>query len=116
MSTRGKCFILGMLLLASASGFAQVTGSIQGQVIDSEGLALPGATVKLTGDPIPGAERLTTTDAKGAFRYGALPVGRYSLSASLPSFKTQQVQDVRVSIDAVASVKVRMQLEAVSKA
>ena len=111
----GKWFILGVLLLASASGLAQINGWIQGQVTDPEGVALPGATVKLTGDPIPGAERVTTTDAKGSFRYGALPVGRYSLSASLSNFKTQQVADVRVSIDAVASVKIRMPLQAVTE-
>jgi hypothetical protein len=111
----GKWVILGVLLLAATSGFAQITGSIQGEVTDSEGLALPGATVKLTGDPLPGAERLTTTDAKGAFRYGSLPVGRYSVSASVPSFRPQQVSDVRVSIDAVAVVKIRMSLQAVTE-
>ena len=97
MSVRGKWFIVGVLLLASASGFAQVNGSIQGQVTDQEGLALPGVTMKLTGDPIQGAERLTTTDARGAFKYNALPVGRYSLSATLEGFKPQQIADVRVT-------------------
>lgn len=115
MSRTGKCFVLSVLLLASASGFAQINGSIQGLVTDAEGLALPGATVKLTGEPIPGAERLTTTDAKGAFRYGALPVGRYAVTASLKSFKPQTVTDVRVSIDAVASVRIRMQFETVTE-
>ena len=50
------------------------------------------------------------TDARGGFTYGALPVGRYSLAATLQSFKPQQVSDVRVSIDGVASVKIKMQL------
>ena len=112
MSARGQWCIVGALLLASASGFAQINGSIQGQVTDQEGLALPGATVKLTGDPIQGAERLTTTDARGEFHYSALPVGRYSLSATLEGFKPQQIGDVRVRIDGVASVNFRMELGA----
>ena len=112
MSVRGQWSIVGVLLLVSASGFAQVNGSIRGQVTDQEGLALPGVTMKLTGDPIQGAERLTTTDARGEFQYNALPVGRYSLSATLEGFKPQQVGDVRVRIDGVASVAFRMELGA----
>ena len=112
MSVRGQWSIVGLLLLVSASGFAQVNGSIRGQVTDQEGLALPGVTMKLTGDPIQGAERLTTTDARGEFQYNALPVGRYSLSATLEGFKPQQVGDVRVRIDGVASVAFRMELGA----
>jgi hypothetical protein len=112
MHARGKWFVVGLMLLASTSGYAQITGSIQGQVTDPDGLALPGVTMKLTGDPIPGGERITVTDVRGGFRYSALPVGRYSLAATLQSFKPQQVADIRVQIDGVASVKIRMQLAA----
>jgi hypothetical protein len=104
--------MVGVLLLVSVSGFAQTTGSIQGDVTDPDGLALPGVTLKLTGDPIPGADRVAVTDAQGLFRYGALPPGRYSLSASISGFKPQEVANLRVSIDAVAAVAFRMQPEA----
>lgn len=109
MSVRGQWLAAGVLLLACASGFAQTTGSIQGQVTDNEGQALPGVTVKLTGDPIPGAERVAVTDAQGDFKYSALPVGRYSLSASIAGFLDQEVAGLRVTIDGVASVTFRMQ-------
>ena len=112
MNVRGQWFVVGVLLLASVNGFAQITGSIQGEAVDHEGKELPGVTVKLTGDPIPGAERITVTDDRGSFKYSALPVGRYSLSASLPSFTTQEVADVRVKIDGVSSVTFRMHPDA----
>ena len=112
MSVRVQWLVVGVLLLACVNGFAQITGAIQGQTLDHEGKELPGVTVKLTGDPIPGAERVTVTDAKGDFKYSALPVGRYSLSASIAGFTTQEVADVRVKIDGVSSVTFRMHPDA----
>ncbi len=112
MRMRGLWILVGMLVLACVNGFAQTTGSIQGEVTDFEGQVLPGVTMKLTGDPIPGAERVTVTGARGEFKYNSMPVGRYVLSASLEGFITQEVGDVRVTIDGVASVTFRLQPEA----
>lgn len=86
MLVRSKWLMAVALLLVGINAFAQTTGSIQGQVMDQQGQALPGVTVKLTGDPIQGAERIAATDARGDFKYNALPVGRYSLSASLQGY------------------------------
>lgn len=110
MSVRGRWLLVCVLVLASVSGFAQTTGSIQGQVTDHEGKALPGVTMTLTGDPIQGAQRMTVTDDRGAYKYNALPVGRYSLSASLEGFLPQETSNVRVRIDGVASVTFQLQL------
>jgi len=110
MSVKREWLLVGVLLLVSASGLAQVTGAIQGQVTDHDGQALPGVTMTLTGDPIQGAERRTVTDARGDFKYSALPVGRYSLSAVLQGFVPQEVSNLRVTIDGVASVIFRMEL------
>ena len=112
MVVRRQWLMVGLLLLACTSGFAQINGSIQGQAIDNEDKELPGVTVKLTGDPIPGAERVAVTDARGNFKFSALPIGRYSLSASLEGFTTQEIADVRVMIDGVASVTFRMHPDA----
>ncbi len=112
MKLRGQWLVVGVLLLVCASGYAQTTGSIHGQANDHEGKALPGVTVKLTGDRIPGDERATVSDAQGNFKYGALPVGNYSLAASLAGFKSEEVTGVRVTIDGVASVTFRLQPEA----
>jgi hypothetical protein len=109
MSRRCLCLFAGVLLLAAAPGLAQTTGAIQGQVTDHEDQALPGVTVVLSGDPIPGAQRTIITDAEGEFQYMALPVGRYSLSAALDGFSPQSVENVRVPIDGTASVIFRLQ-------
>lgn len=114
MFERGQLLIVGLLLLVCASAFAQTTGSIQGQVTDRDGAALPGVTVKLTGDPIQGAERITLTDARGAYKYSALPVGIYSVSTSLEGFAPQRVTKVRVTIDGVASLNFQMKLAALT--
>jgi hypothetical protein len=108
MSRRYVCLFVGVLLLAAAPGLAQTTGSILGEVTDHEGQPLPGVTVVLSGDAIPGAQRTVVTGVDGEFQYMALPVGRYSVSATLGGFSPQSVDNVKVSIDGTTSVIFRM--------
>jgi outer membrane receptor protein involved in Fe transport len=100
------------MVLATAPALAQTTGSIHGRVLDHEDAALPGVTIVLTGDRIPGSQRTAVSGADGDFQYTALPVGRFTLSASLDGFNPQSIDDLRVTIDGVASVIFRMQPEA----
>jgi hypothetical protein len=111
MTTRGQWLVFAVLLLVCASGYAQTTGAIHGQAADHEGKALPGVTVKLTGDRIPGDERVAVSDQQGNFKYSALPVGNYSMTASLTGFKSEEVAGVRVTIDGVSLVTFRLQPE-----
>jgi hypothetical protein len=111
MFKRGRWLVFGVVLLVCASGSAQTTGAIQGQVNDNDGKALPGVTVTLSGEPIQGGERSAVTDDRGGFKFGALPVGRYTLSATLAGFKSQKVENVRVTIDGTSSMTFAMQTE-----
>ena len=74
-----------MIVLGVANGVAQVqNGVISGTVKDSQGGALPGATVTLEGD---GPSRVFVTEADGQYRFLAVPPGTYKLSASLQGFQ-----------------------------
>ena len=64
--------------LAPAIVWAADTGSISGVVFDQGGQLVEGATVRLTGEPLPG-ERVATTDANGAYRFPLLLPGAYTL-------------------------------------
>src|SRR5687768_53680 len=73
--------LLALLLLpmpAAADG--PQTGTIDGQVVDAQGQALPGVTVNLAG---PQGEKTTVTDDEGRYRFALLQAGRYTVGASL---------------------------------
>ena len=68
-SSRFGGALAAVLLLASSSMlWAQTTARIQGQVVDAQGAAVPGATVTVTSPKLQGS--LTqVTDSEGQFRF-----------------------------------------------
>jgi hypothetical protein len=97
-----------MLLLFSGSAWSQTTGSIRGRTVDVDGQTLPGVFIVVTGDILGSAQRGTVTSASGGFSFPAMPVGTYTVTASLDGFQTQAAEDVRVGIGAVATVDFSM--------
>jgi hypothetical protein len=90
---------LVIILLLAGPGFAQKrTGTITGAVKDEQGEALPGVTVTVKGEALMGT-RSMITDAKGEFRFIALPVGSdYEVTFSLQGFQTVIAKSQRVTI------------------
>jgi len=85
-----------LVSLIALSAFGQVqTGSIFGEVVGSDGAALPGVTVTLTGV---GAPRNTVTDAAGRFRFPNLSPGTYALKAELAGYGTASRSGIGVRI------------------
>jgi hypothetical protein len=89
-------------LLASAAGYAATTGRLNGTVKDNEGLALPGVTVQITSVNLMGSQ-VAITGGEGTFNFAALPVGMYTVEASLVGFQGA-VGEVRVSLNRTGSV------------
>jgi Carboxypeptidase regulatory-like domain len=117
MSKSSRFFgaLAAVLLLASSSAlWAQTTGRIQGQVVDAQGAAVPGATVTVTSPALQGL--LTqVSDGEGRFRFPSVPPGRYAVKSELSSFKTVELKDVEVGLDRTATVPITMQLAGVSE-
>ena len=77
-----------LLFTASfAAAQGQQTGTLQGTVLDTSGLALPGATVTVTSPALQG-ERATVTGASGDYVLRGLPPGRYDARFELSGFAT----------------------------
>ncbi|MEO5742392.1 MAG: carboxypeptidase regulatory-like domain-containing protein, partial [Vicinamibacterales bacterium] len=74
-------------LLPAATLYAQATGTILGNVTDSSGGAVPGATVTATNVDT-GLSRDTTTDESGQYALRLLPLGNYKVDVTLTGFKT----------------------------
>jgi outer membrane receptor protein involved in Fe transport len=90
--------VLACALLFPATALAQqTTGVIAGRVIDDQGAAVPGASVTATSS-VTGLERETISDENGLYRLAALPIGSYTVAASLPSFARFERADVVVNI------------------
>jgi hypothetical protein len=66
------------VLLVPASALAQQTGSVSGGVFDRSGAPVAGATVRISGDPMPVARTMVTSE-NGLFSFGQLLPGTYRL-------------------------------------
>jgi hypothetical protein len=102
MKTRPGRSVVAMLLLnvvAAAAGARQanktdtpaistdesLTSSITGRVVDDQGTQLSAANVTLAGPLLP-APRTVRTNADGAFAFGGLEAGKYTLTARRGGF------------------------------
>ena len=80
-----------------APALAQETrGAIEGVVRDPTGAVLPGVAVEARNRS--GATATAVTDAQGAYRFPALPVGTYTIVATLAGFNTAERADILLTI------------------
>ena len=75
------------LVLYSGIAFAQATAQISGTVRDQSGGVLPGVTITATQQET-GIVRSTTSNESGAFSLPNLPLGPWSVEATLAGFNT----------------------------
>jgi hypothetical protein len=97
------------LVTAMPTWAADLTGQIRGQVTDTDGIPIPGATIRITSPALLG-ENVSQSDTNGLYRAVKLPVGEYRVEASKPSFNTWVAEGVRVTLGGTASVDVRLSL------
>jgi hypothetical protein len=95
---RRVVFVGLTILAAAAPAFPQApaNGSLEGAVTDSAGLALPGATVSISGPAIVGY-RAATTDANGTYQFPALPAGTYTLTCELLGYQPVHREGILIS-------------------
>ena len=103
----------GIALLCVSAAFAANTGRLAGQVLDNDGVALPGVTVQISSANLIGGPQSAVSGVEGEFAFNLLPPGDYTVEAILPGFRPQ-TGDVRVQADATASVTFRMVPESFS--
>ena len=78
--------LAGLFLAVAAFAAAQEAG-VYGTVSDATGDALPGVTVTVTNAET-GLQRTVTSGGDGLYQVPSLPVGTYSVEASLQGFQT----------------------------
>ncbi len=98
--------IAAVLLVGAGSAFAQLqTGNLYGKALDTEGAALPGVTVTLTGG---GAPQVQVTNAQGQFRFLGLAPGTYALNTALDGFSSVDYPNISINVGRSTSIEVEM--------
>ena len=103
------CVVLAAVFAFGTLVAAQTfRGGIQGTVTDQTDAALPSVVVTVTNVGT-GLSRSLQTDATGNYFFSELPLGEYTVSASLQGFATQTTKGVHV--ESSASQRVNLQLK-----
>ena len=106
-----------LLLLLPCSSWAQSgagNGALEGVVVDADARPVPGASVSIraadTGDV-----RRAVTDARGRFSALAMPVGGYSVEATLDGFAPSRRTGITVRVGQAETVELRLAVAGVSE-
>ena len=107
--------MIRLRLLAAFAAFCSLlfgqggTGSITGSVTDSSGALVPGVVVTATNQGN-GFKRETTVTSAGEYSLSGLQPGVYTVTAGEKQFKTFSMKDVRLEVDQVARIEVRLEV------
>jgi hypothetical protein len=100
--------LAALLCLSPRPLLAQaVSGTILGNVRDSSGGIVPGASVTLVNTGT-GLTRTVVTDANGEYTAPLIPTGTYSVSAEMAGFKKQSLANVHVGVDQKMRIDLRL--------
>ena len=83
------------------------SGQLNGTVVDPNGAAIVGASVKLTSQATSQVRELVTGDS-GDFAFTLLPPGNYKLEVTASGFRTVLIEDARVNITQTTSLVVQL--------
>ena len=104
---------IALLCFASTIAFAQVNSAIGGTVQDSSQALIPGVSIKATNTQT-GVVTTTISNESGAYNFAALIPGIYSVTASLPGFRSKTFSDVQLSAAAPIRLNFTLEVGAVS--
>ncbi len=107
--------LVATLVAVAAPAFAQPaqTGTISGEIKDATGAVLPGVTVTITSQDR-GFARETVSDGNGRYVFPAVPIGLYTVSATLQGFQTASVTDNLVEVEKTTTVPFDMKVGALT--
>ena len=86
---------------------ADLYGTLVGNVTDETGLAVPGATVKITHTET-SQSRESTTNSTGGYNFPNIPTGTYQVDVALTGFQSASSRGVVVSQNTSVRVDVRL--------
>lgn len=116
VAARNLALVVACLAAGSDVSYAQVsiTGMIAGSVTDTSQAVLPNVTVTLT-DEGTGIQKITATNASGAFAFRDLNLGSYQVTVALQEFQTAIYNKVIVEAGRTTDVRVELAIGALKQ-
>ena len=107
-TTLAFALCIGFILLFAIDGNAQtVSGTLRGTITDSNGAAVPNATVTVRSTET-GLERTATASGEGNYNFAFLPIGSYRVEATRTDFNKVIRESVNVSLNETTVVNLRL--------
>ena len=106
--------LLFMWALPVQEAMAAEVGTIEGVIMDADGVPLPGATVSIDSDNLQGT-RMGVTDGEGAYRFVRCPPGRYTIKVEMDGFQTVTQTEIRVQSGTKMIVEIELPPSKVSE-
>jgi hypothetical protein len=109
-SARWVGAVVCALAVSVAAAWGQgATASVRGNVQDSTGAVLPGATVTLTNTGTKGVTT-TVTDERGQYQFAAVFAATYDLRVELSGFKAYERKNITLSPSDTRGIDVRLEI------
>jgi hypothetical protein len=96
-TARAHVLLIAWLLCPVLCPAQTGTAALTGEVTDSTGAVVPHARAELRLEQPPGTAYQSSTDALGVYKFSGLPSGVYSLSLSIPGFRTLRIKSLTVA-------------------
>jgi hypothetical protein len=111
---RASLIAVGLLAVSVDLAHAQAMGQIFGKVTDASGAVLPGVTVTITGTGLQ-QPLVQVTSATGAYQFPTVPIGTYTVTFELASFKRATRQNVQITDTFNAQIDMKMEIGAMTE-
>jgi len=108
-------FLVALMLVLAPTVMGQtVTGTLQGRVVDAQGSAIPGATVKAKSDET-GIDRSTVTNEDGYYQMAFMPLGSYTVTAEMKGFKSVVRKNIDVRLNQATVVDIKLEVSGIEE-
>jgi hypothetical protein len=110
----GLAFLLGAAFAATLSA-QDISGTIEGSVLDASGAAVPGAKITITNTDRNLTVRTITSDAGGSYSAPLIPVGTYTVKVEANGFKAASRAGVVLNVNDDLKINMPLEVGAVSE-
>jgi len=116
LTLRGEALaarVVVFLVLLAAACWSQSFTSLNGNIVDQSGAAVPGAVVEITNLET-ASQRSVVADNLGLFAFPQVAPGRYKLTAKAAGFSISTIDPLRLVVNTPSTVSVKLEIGAVT--